>query len=147
MSVMANVKTEIKTHLDELVTAGVLKEVQVDNSTRDIFERDMGAYPCAILTTPSTESQALQNTQNKRTHIFEIIVVQKQENISGPDDVEDLIEAILDKFDQLPSLKGAADGGVEPSSSPVEKIPAKGGTYIAFAITLRCSVIKDLIFQ
>ena len=147
MSVMGDIKTKIKERLDQLVADNILGEVQVDNAAADVFERDIGKWPCAILTTPSTQSDYFQNTQNTRTHTFEIIVVQKQENVNEQDDIENLIEAILDKFDQLPSLKGAADGGVEPSSSPVEIIPAKGGTFVAFAVTLRCSVIKDLIFQ
>jgi hypothetical protein len=147
MSVMGDIKEKIKERLELLVTEGILGEVQVDNAAADVFERDIGNWPCAIVTTPSTQSDYFQNTQNTRTHNFEIIVVQKQENVSSQEDIENLIEAILDKFDTVPSLSGAATGGVEPTSSPVEKIPAKGGTYIAFAITLKCRVIKDLIFE
>lgn len=143
---MGDLKSQIKKYLEELVDSGILGEVQVDNASADLFERDIGRFPVAILTTPSTESQVFQNTQNRRTHVFEVIVIQKQENITDPDDVEAIIEALLDKFDNLPSLKGAANGGVEPSSSPVAIVPGKGGSFIAFAITLRCSVIKDLTF-
>lgn len=147
MSAMGDIKSKIKERLELLVTAGILGEVQVDNAAADVFERDIGKWPCAILATPSTQSNYFQNTQNTRTHTFEIIVVQKQENVNAQDDIENLIEAILDEFDKVPSLSGAATGGVEPTSSPVEKIPAKGGTYIAFAVTLKCRVIKDLIFE
>jgi len=147
MSVMGDIKTKIKERLQLLVDAGILGEIQVDDAASDIFERDIGKWPCAILATPSTQSDYFQNTQNTRTHVFEVIVVQKQENISSQDAIENLIEAILDKFDTVPNLSGAATGGVEPASSPVEKIPAKGGTYITFAITLKCRVIKDLIFE
>lgn len=146
MTLVSDIKSQIKALLDTLVTAGTLSEVQVDDFKVGIFDRDYGAYPVAILTTPAIEGGYLTNRQNERTHTFQIIVIQKAENAMDATDIETLIEAILDKFDNDPTLGGKADGGVEPSSSAPEAVVSRGKTYIAFAITLKTKATKDLIF-
>ncbi len=145
------IKDNIKTILDGLVTTGTLKEVQVDDYKKGLLSRDFTQFPTAILTTPTLESTAATNVQNLRTYTFEIIVVMNAENITSSFDVEDLIENIINQFDNDPSLKaggatGAADGGVEPSSSTPEAVTSGSKNYIVFGITVRAKAIRDLSF-
>lgn len=146
MSLVSDLKNAIKTNLDALVTAETLGEAQMDDYKIGIFDRDYGAYPAAILTTPAIEGGAFTNRQNERVHTFQIVVIQKAENVESATEIETLIETILDKFDNDPTLSGKADGGVEPSSSTPEAVVSRGKTYIAFAITLKAHAIKDLTF-
>ncbi len=142
---IASIKAQIKANLDALVPA-TLGEVQEDDFKTSIFDRDFGKFPVAILTTPEVAGDYLTNRENMRMYHFNIIVVQKQENVSGVADIETLIELLLNKFDNDPTLAGAASGGVEPSSSVPEAIMSRGKTYIAFAISIKIRESVTLTF-
>lgn len=143
MALVTDIKNQIKTYLDSLVPA-TLAEVQVDDFRVGIFDREIGAYPVAILTTPSIEGDYLTNKENVRTHMFEIVVIQKGENISSATDIENLIEILMDKFDNNFTLAGKADAGVEPSSSTPAAYTSKGKNFITFSIFLKAKAIKAL---
>lgn len=153
MSTLATVKTNIKTVLDNLETAGTLGNVQVDDLKKNLFNRDFPAFPAAILTTPAIESIAETNRSNLRTYTFDIVVLSKAESVTSSTQIENLIEAILNEFDNDPTLKaggatGIADGGVEPSSSQPEAITSGAGVdYIVFGITLRVRATRELTFS
>ena len=144
MSLITNIKNAIKTKLDGLVTAGKLGEVQMDDFKLGVFDRDYGKFPVAILTTPSIEGGYLTNRDNLRTHTYEIIVIQKGENIESATDIEDLIETILDAFDNDFTLNGIADGGVEPSSSTPQAVTSRGKSLVAFSVILKAKGVKTL---
>lgn len=147
MSLISDIKTKIKAKLDALVTATTLGEVFVDDfKATSIFDRDYGAYPVAVLTSPSLENIAATNRDNLRKHIFQILVIMKGENVATAYDVENLMETIVNEFDNDPTLTGTADGGVEPSTSIPEPVVSRGKSYIAFSITIRASAIKSLSF-
>lgn len=143
------IKTNIKYILDALQRKEILRDVQVDDHKRNIFNRTFTAFPVAILTTPAIESRAETNVQNLRTYQFEIIVLLNSEEVTDDAQLEDLIEDILNEFDNDPTLKGgtdtsAADGAVEPSTSSPEAI--EGTKFIAFSITIRAKAMRDLTF-
>ncbi len=146
MSLITNIKNQIKIKLDALVTAHTLGEVQVDDFKNGLFDRDYGKFPVAIVTTPSVEGSYLTNCQNERLYTYEIIVIQKGENVTSPTETEELIESLLDAFDNDPTLNGKADGGVEPSSSTPQAVSSRDKTYIAFSIILKAKAVKDLIY-
>ena len=129
--------------MDALVPA-TLGEVQVDDFRTDLLQRDVAAYPVAILSTPSIESRAETNRDNTRTYNFDILVIQKGENVASASDIETLIEALLDPFDNDPNLGGTADGGVVPSTSTPQAITSGDKTFIVFTVTLRISAFKNL---
>lgn len=143
---VTNIKNEIKALLQELQRTEVLRDVQVDDLKRGLFDRDFSAYPTAILTTPSIEADPLTNRQNLRTYIFEIVIIHNGEEIEDATTIEELAETILNKFDNAPSLNGKADGGLEPSTTTPEAIPSRGKTYIAFSVILRARAVRDLTF-
>lgn len=144
--IATDIKNQIKVNLDALVTAGKLGSVLMDDFRDDLLNRDIPTYPCAILTTPAIESMTETNRDNLRTHIFQILVMQKGENVASATDVEDLIENILNQFDNDPTLGGKASGGVEPSSSTPEAITTGDRTYIVFTVTLKAKALKSLTF-
>ena len=143
------IKNNIKANLDALVVDGVLGEVQVDDYKLGVFDRNIARYPVAILTTPSIESRVDTNVENLRTYTFDIMFLINAENVAAVTEVEDLIENILNKFDNDVTLKGAtaigsADGGVEPSTSTPEAVTSGGKTYIFFSVTLRARALRTI---
>lgn len=142
-----DIKNKIKAKLDVLQQAGTLAEVIVDDFKRGILDRDYSAFPVAILQTSAIENETITNRDNFRTYIFEIVVLSKGEDVKDATTIEDLREAIIDKFDNDPTLTNTADGAVEPSSSPAEPIPLQGGkSYIVFSIFIRARAVKTLTF-
>lgn len=145
------IKTNIKTILQSLQTDQVLADVQVDDFKKSIFDRDFSAFPVAIMTTPTVESRAETNVHNMRVYTFEIFVLSNFDDVTDPAQIEDLIENILNKFDNDPTLKaggltGAADGAVDPSSSSPEAVTSGGRNFIGFSITIRARALRDLTF-
>lgn len=146
MPLVVDIKNRINTLLGELVTATTLGSVHTDDFNRSFLNRNIVAWPAAILTSPAIESIAGTNRDNERTHIFNIIILQKGENVASATDIETLQEAIMDKFDNDVTLNGAANGGMQPSTTPAEPITLDDKTYITFTIALRCRAIKVLTF-
>jgi hypothetical protein len=143
----SEIKTKIKTLLDALVTAGTLGEVVEDDFREsNLFDRDLSAFPAAILTSPSISGDYLTSNENMRTYTFEIVVLQKGENIASASEIEDLAEALMDKFDNDPTLGGKADGAVEPSATNPAPVTVRGKTLIVFSITLKAKASITLTF-
>lgn len=148
---LKTIKDNIKAVLEQLERDEVLKQVVVDDFKKGILSRDFAAFPVAILTTPTVDSRAETNVQNLRTYTFEILFLVNAEEVTDATEVEDLIENILNKFDNDVTLKGdtttgAADGGVEPSTTAPEPITSGSKNYIAFSVILRARAIRDLTF-
>ncbi len=136
MSAINTVKTAIQNKLNGLVPA-TLGEVQVDDLKTSLLDRDYGKFPVAVLTTPEVAADYLTNHDNIRTLHFPIIVLMKAEDVTSATQVEALIEALIDAFDTDYTLGGAAEGGVEPSTTVPEAGLSRGKTYIAFTISIK----------
>jgi len=148
MSVPTDIKNKIKALLDEMVNSQTLKEAHVDDLKMGALERDYGGYPAAVLSTPTVDSAAETNRDNARIYTFEILIIHKAEEVQDAETIENLMEAILNKFDNdalnvsSSKLRAAgADGGVEPSTSPVEQVTSRGKAFIVFSVILRCKNI------
>ncbi|MFA5080300.1 MAG: hypothetical protein WC472_01605 [Candidatus Paceibacterota bacterium] len=138
MSKATTIKNKIKTYLEEIKALGIIGEVQVDDLKQSTpFDRDFGAYPAVVVTSPSITSEALTNSDNLRTYTFALVVVVKAEDVESETEVEDLVENILNKFDDDITFGGEADGGVEPSASNPEPITIKGKSLIVFSIIIK----------
>lgn len=144
---VTNIKNRIKILLEELKDTGTLGMIYEDNYRQGIFDRDYSAFPAAILTVPSIEGGYFTNRQNERMHTFEIVVLQKGESVETAADIEELIESILDKFDNDPTLGGFADAGMEPSTSSPQAVISRGKSYVAFSVTIKAKAVKDLSFS
>lgn len=145
MSQATDIKKEIKNVLDELVRAQTLRDVQVDDFKADPFARDFVAYPTAVLMTPSIEASVETNRDNIRTYTYEVVIVEKAENVSGSDQIEELAETLLDAFDNSGRLNGLANAGLEPAATSAEAITVSTGkTYIGFIIRVIAKALVAL---
>lgn len=144
-AISSDIKHRIKADMEELITANILGSVIVDDfKVSPIFDRDIPAYPCAIVTGPSIEGDPFTNRDNIRTHTFAVVIIAKMEAITADDTVETLAEAILDKFDNDATLGGYANAGLEPASTTPEPITIRTQSYIYFTVVLKAKAIKSL---
>jgi len=143
MPLSTDIKTEIRNLLESLTKNETLREVIVDDFKMGIFDRDYGRFPVAIITTPSIEGEYFTDHQNMRIHTFEIVVLQKGENITSADEIETLVETILDKFDTNETLAGKAMQ-VEPASTVPQAVTSRGKNYVAFSVLIKAKAVKAL---
>lgn len=141
-----NIKTEIEKLLNELRRTEVLKQVIVHDNKKDVWAYDFSGFPTAILTTPTIDNDYLTNRQNLRLYTFEILIVHNKDEMGTTDAIEELMDTIVDKFDNNPTLNGKSDGAVEPSTSPVGTIDLPGKSYIVFSVIVKARAVKDLTF-
>ncbi len=148
MAKATDIKKKIKELFDELVRAEILGEVHIDDFKVGIFDRDYGHFPVAVITTPSIEAAVETNRDNIRTYMFEVVIIQKGENITETTEIEDLAEEILKKIDDdmltgtLSKLRaGGADAGIEPSTSTPEAVVSRGKTYVVFSVFIRAKAL------
>lgn len=137
MKKSSEIKAKIKEVLKTLQRQEVLKDVQIRDISESIFDLDLNSYPAAILTPPSIISEIYTNADNLRTYNFEILVVMKSDSITEENSVEELMETIIDTFDNLPSLDGIAEGGLEPATSPTESVTSRGKNWTIFRVILK----------
>jgi len=140
---VTNIKNQIKTRLDALVPA-TLGEVIVDDFKISIFDRDFAKFPAAILTTPSIEGEYFTSGENIRTHTFEIVIVEKGENVTSTSQIEELAEKILDEFDHADTLGGTAIQ-VEPATTIPQAVTSRGKTFIAFSVLIKAKGLKTIV--
>src|SRR5258708_21849221 len=113
-----DLKNYIQLKLQTLIPAS-LATVVCDDFKTDFLSREVNAFPTAIITPASVDSQATDSNDNVRTYIFDILVVQKGENIQSATDIETLRQTIMDLFDKDLTFSGYATAGVAPSSSKI----------------------------
>ena len=142
-AITSTIKNAIKAKLNALCPS-TLKTVIVDDFNTNPNLENIPHFPAAILNSPSTQSERDTNRENLRTHIFEILVIQKGENVTGANDIEEMREAILDTFDNDGTLGGAANGSVDPASSNPQSITSGDKTYIVFTVTLKARALFNL---
>lgn len=117
---LPTIKQAVKDNLDALVSDEVLAGATITDIRKDPLAADHPAFPWAYLMPPAIESEVSDNRTLLRTYTFDIVVLFNAENITGTTELEEAVEAILDQFDNDPTLAGTALGGVLPvSSSPV----------------------------
>lgn len=145
MSKAADIKNQIKAALQDLKNDGTLGEFIVDDFKKGLYQRDYAAFPSAVLTTASISNDYYTNSENIRAYTFEIVIISKGEDVSTSEtSIEDLSEAIINKFDHLFSLSGVADAGLDPSTTPAEPVPTASGTFIVFSVILKAKAVKDV---
>jgi hypothetical protein len=95
---------------------------------------------------PSTESEVLDNRTVTRTHTFGIMVIFSAENLASTTELEEKIESVLSKFDNDPTLGGAALGGVLPVSSAPAPFQHAGRDLIMAVIEIKAKELVSLSF-
>ncbi len=148
MSVIGSIKQKIITHLNALQTAGKLGQVIVEKGgAQNMFDRDLMKYPVAILLPGTAEGNTETNQQNLYAFAFDIVIVMKGENIASSTDTEDLLEAIVQEFNDDFTLGGTAEGAVDPASSTPSPVEHEGKTYVVFVVTLRAKALLTFNLQ
>lgn len=133
--------------LDELVTATVLGAATSTDLKKDPLDGDIIGYPHAFLMPPAVENAGLvDNKTLRRTYTFTIMVVQKAENISTTTQIETLMEAVMDKFDNSVTLDNEAVAGLEATTSVPAPISHGGKSLIIFDVIVRAKALYDLTF-
>lgn len=146
MSKIGDIKTAIKTRLDALKTASKLGTVIVDDfKTSPVggLYKNIATYPAAILGLPSITAEYETNRDNMRTHSFEILFVFKGENVSSSTIIEDLMEEVLNAFDNDYTLGGTCDGATFAAGSP-EQVVSEEGSFIIFSVVINARATYSL---
>lgn len=145
MSIL-NIKNNIKTLLDELVTAGTIAGATITDIRKSPLAADIPNFPHAFLMPPSSEDFTSDNRTNQRTYNFDIMILVNAENLSGTSDVETMIEGVLNKFANDPTLGGTALAGALPVSSSPEPFQHNGKDMIMAIVTIQAKELVTLTF-
>lgn len=144
---LRKIKAAIRYNLDQLKDAGTLGGIIEDDFKNSLLTLEYPGYPCAVLTVPATDSFYDTSHENRRVHTFDILIVQKGENVSDNRSLEDLMDAIFNQFDSDPTLIGNGDTGnaltVEPAASRAVPISSSDKTFIVFVLTLKVTLISQ----
>lgn len=141
------IKQAIKALLDELVDEETLAGATITDIKKNPLAIDVRHFPHAFLMPPSIESETSDNRTNTRVYIYDIIVLWNAENLSEDTEIEEGIEAILDKFDNHPTLNGTAMAGVLPVSMAPQPFQHGGKDLIMAAIQIQAKQHVTLTFE
>lgn len=141
-----SIKLAVKAILDELVTDQVLAGATISDFKKDPLAADIPGFPWAYLMPPSIESEALDNRTNLRTYVYDIMLIWNGENITDATTVEDDIEAILNKFDNNPTMSGNAMGGYLPVSLAPQPFQHAGKDLVMAVVQIQAKHHVDLTF-
>lgn len=142
-----NIKQAIKANLDALVTEDVLGGATITDIRKDPLSADIGGYPHAFLMPPAMESEVLDNRNVMRTYTFAIMIIFNAENLTTTTELEEKIEAVLNKFDNDPTLDGTSQGGVLPVSSSPQPFQHSGRDLIVVSIEIQAKEAVSLSFS
>jgi hypothetical protein len=143
MSQTGDIKLKIRDLLQDLVNNDTLADVIVLNKPTAIFSLQTEKFPVAVLANNSFSGERATNRDNEVTHIFEILVIEKTDNIDTDTYLEDLSETIRKKFADNETLGGLSIA-IEPSSSQVGPISEADYSMTVFLITLKIRAIETL---
>lgn len=143
MSQTGNIKLKIRDLLEELKDVGTLSDVLLLNKPTSIFSLQTDKFPVAVLANNSFTGERATNRDNEVTHTFEILVIEKTENIDTDTYLEDLSETIRKKFADNETLGGLSIA-VEPAVSQVGPISETDYSMTVFLITLKVRAIETL---
>lgn len=141
------IKAQIKANLDALVTAQTLGAVIEQDINTDILDVDFPGYPCAVLGTSNMMANYEYPQSNRRTYEYHILIVQLQDNLNGPGNMEDLRDAIALYFDNNVTLSGTAAFGVQAVASEAVTIHSKGKNFVLFNVTIKATTPVDLTYN
>ncbi len=143
MSQTGDIKLKIRDLLNDLVNTGDLADVIVLNKPTAIFSLKTDKFPVAVLANNSFSGERATNRDNEVTHTFEILVIEKTDNIDGETYLEDLSEVIRKKFADNETLDGLSIA-LEPAVSQVGPISETDYSMTVFLITLKVRAVEQL---
>lgn len=147
MSQESAIKDRIAADLQTLVVSGQLGAVVSQDQSKDLLQADYSAFPVAIIGMPSFESNYETNRENLRIFDWPILFLFRQEEITSPNDIENLAEAISNLFDNDPTMGGAAIGAVLAARGPTEPVSTPDKSFIFFVIDLKVRTLIELTYN
>lgn len=141
------IKAQILSNLQALQTAGTLGGVVEMDINNNVLDTDFPGFPCAVLGTSNMISEWEFPQANKRTYRFDILVVQLQDNLTGPGDMEDLRDEIALRFDNNVTLAGTSELCVSAVFSEKMTIASKGKTYVLFNVSIKATTLAFLTYN
>lgn len=142
------IKTQIKANLDAITSAGgTLGAVILRDINTDVLQTDFPAFPCAVLGTSRMEAEYEYQQTNRHTYVFDILVVQLQDNLTSDYDMEDLRDAVALRFDEHFTLAGYAPFGVSAVFSEVATTRSADKNYVLFNVTIRATTPVTLTYS
>lgn len=142
------IKAQIKANLDALVSASAgIGCVLVQDINTDILQTEFPAYPCAILGTGTMEAEWEYQQTNRRTYVFNILIVQLQDNLTGLYDMEDLRDMLATRFDENFTLAGTAPFGVTAVFSERAIVKSGDKNFVLFNVTIRARTPVGLTYS
>ena len=141
MTISQNLKLQIKANLDALVTAGYLGSyISMDSGKDPITIDPPGAYPFAMVSMPQISSEWEDQATNKRTYRWDILFIQKAENVTDGS-IEANIDEVLNQFDNNFTLAGVAQGAVLPAEVLAWPVSSGDKSYVCFVVTLKARAL------
>jgi hypothetical protein len=137
------IKQQILVNLQALVAAGSINSFYaIDANPQPFAIEPTAGYPFAIVGMPRSTADYEDQATNKRIYRFDILFVLNPASLQHPDtDVEDLMDAILNQFDNNFTLAGTASATVLPVE--IESTPVSTGdkTLLALVVTLKAQAL------
>ena len=143
MSQTGDIKLKIRDLLQDLVDNGTLAAITVLNKPVAIFSLIPDKFPVAVLANNSFTGERLTNRDNEITHTFEILVIEKSENIDTDTYLEDMAEVMRKKFADNETL-GGLSVAIEPSVSQAAPISETDYSMTIFLLTLKVRAVEAL---
>lgn len=137
------IKEQILVNLQALKTAGNINSIaSVDKSVNPLDTVPDNGYPLAIVAMPKITADYEDQATNKRTYTFNILFVLEPATLTNADtDVEHLIDAVLNQFDNNFTLAGAAVGSVLPIEIVGEPVSTGAKELLCFVATIRAQAL------
>ena len=145
MGQATSIKNTIVTHLKNLVDAQTIGNFYEADLSKDVLEGSYSNFPVALLGMSDVKTDYLDNRDNLNTYKFQIIVMQKVDNVKSPTDIEDLKDLIMTEFANDPTF-GLGNGWVDPPVSPLAPVSTPDKSYIVFLIEIVAHVAQTLTF-
>lgn len=150
MASIQTIKAKIVEKLTEMTqeVTPKLKAVTALDIRKDPLDGKVTKYPHAFVMPPSIDSaRFLDNRSEIREYTFAIMVVCKADNISSTSEVEELMEAMMDKFNNSVTLDNELVGGMKRTTSTPATISHGSVSYVVFDILLTGQAVYDLVWS
>lgn len=144
MSYAANMKAQIIADLETLISASLGSVVSDDLTKSHPLDREFPALPAAVVIPPMISASEFEDVgDNNREYTWNIMVVCAPEAVAAQDSVylENLMDAILQVFDNDCTLGGTAVAGVQPSVTGAGPMSHGDATYVVFYVTLKARAL------
>ena len=143
MTISQNLKNQIIANLEALVASGILGAFISQDTGKDPLTIDPEAFPFAIVSMPQVAAAFEDTANNLRTYRWDILFMQKVDNLVDGQ-VEELIDRVINQFDDNFTLAGVAQGSVLPAE--VLSWPSSSGdkAFSCFVVTLKARALYTL---